>query len=83
MAYKSGLKRCKTCGSILTTEAYNKGFDYCSSCYYKRNDSNYSGYGGSFGLKRCKLCGEILTTEQYEKGYDYHLECYLKIKNKK
>lgn len=75
-----GLKRCASCGKILTTEAFNKGFDYCSSCYGKSGKT----YGKTWGsLKRCASCGEILTTEEYKKGYDYHLDCYLAIKGKR
>ncbi len=74
-----GLKKCKACGKILTTEQYYKGYDYCYSCY--TSNSNY-GYGGTSGLKKCRKCGEILTTEEYNNGYDYHLECYLEIKGK-
>lgn len=74
-----GLKKCASCGKILTTEAYNKGFDYCSTCYGIRGKSYKKSYGS---LKRCASCGEILTTEEYENGYDYHLRCYLEIKGK-
>ena len=31
----AGLKRCSLCGKILTTEQYNKGYDYHLECYKK------------------------------------------------
>lgn len=31
----SGLKKCKFCGEILTTEQYKKGYDYHLECYKK------------------------------------------------
>ncbi|HQC30370.1 MAG TPA: hypothetical protein PLP51_01385 [Acholeplasmataceae bacterium] len=79
------LKRCLKCKSILTTEQYSKGYDYCYDCYLenKYSEEPNSDYSSTEGLKKCKLCDEILTTEEYKKGYDYHLKCYLKIKGKK
>lgn len=76
------LKRCSGCNTILTTEQYNKGFDYCYDCY-KLNHESSGNYSSTYSLKRCKLCNEILTTEEYKNGYDYHLACYLIIKGKK
>ncbi len=37
-SYKGGtarLKRCSLCNKILTTEEYNKGYDYHLKCYIK------------------------------------------------
>jgi hypothetical protein len=31
----AGLKRCSLCGEILTTEQYDKGYDYHLECYKK------------------------------------------------
>lgn len=76
------LKRCLECNTILTTEQYKKGFDYCYDCYMENKGSS-SSYTSTSGLKRCSLCNEILTTEEYRSGYDYHLQCYLKIKGRK
>jgi len=35
-SHSSGLKRCSSCGKILKTEEYERGFDYCYGCYKSR-----------------------------------------------
>jgi ribosomal protein L37AE/L43A len=38
----TGLKKCSKCGEILTTEEYEKGYDYHLKCYLEiKNKKRY------------------------------------------
>jgi len=65
-----GLKRCLKCHSILSTENYMKGYNYCYDCY-----TNKLSFHNNSGLAKCLVCNGILKTEEYQIGLTAHREC--------